>query len=369
MSLILAALLAQVGPSVSPGAGGALPQAPLEIPRKTKAASAPVPLAVVSPQQECQRLAQSDPLAAIDLADDWLQRVKGAPLADPAQCKALALGRLERWDQAEALFVTGRDALPVNEKRRRAELGAGAAIAAEEQAAFGRAIGYFEVAGTDASASGDAALTGRIARDRANSLFKLGRREEATASLAQARAALPDDAATWLISARLARRQDQLSEAQMYILRAAALDPRDPEIGLEAGLIAVLEGHDEAARLSWQSVTQRYARVRRGQKSGAPHSGRHGLNRRLQVAADSVHDDERREILGHIAQAVGEPRPDAGPSADHGTRLNVGDRGLMIDLFRIEGLHNRDVVHHLCGVREELRYPGSTPTVLREFVD
>lgn len=36
MSLMLALLLAQVGPSVSPGAGGALPQAPLEIPRKAK---------------------------------------------------------------------------------------------------------------------------------------------------------------------------------------------------------------------------------------------------------------------------------------------------------------------------------------------
>ena len=30
--------------------------------------------------------------------------------------------------------------------------------------------------------------------------------------------------------------------------------PVDPEIGLEAGVIAILLGHEEAARKSWQSV-------------------------------------------------------------------------------------------------------------------
>ncbi len=38
------------------------------------------------------------------------------------------------------------------------------------------------------------------------------------------------------------------------IEKAAALAPQDPEIGLEAGVIAVLGGRDEAARRSWRSV-------------------------------------------------------------------------------------------------------------------
>ena len=87
------------------------------------------------------------------------------------------------------------------------------------------------------------------------------------------------------------------------------------------------------------------------------------------LRANRVHDDERREILGHIAQAIGEPRSDARPSADHGSGLNVGDRGLVIDLLGIERLHDRDVVHHLRGVRQQLRYPGAAPAMLRELVD
>ena len=41
---------------------------------------------------------------------------------------------------------------------------------------------------------------------------------------------------------------------QARIERAAALLPIDPAIGLEAGVIAMLAGHEEAARRSWQSV-------------------------------------------------------------------------------------------------------------------
>ena len=58
-----------------------------------------------------------------------------------------------------------------------------------------------------------------------------------------------------------------------------------------------------------------------------------------------------------------------GLSADHGSRLNVGNRRLVINLLGIERLHDRDVVDHLRGVRQQLRYPGSAPAMLRELVD
>jgi Flp pilus assembly protein TadD len=45
-----------------------------------------------------------------------------------------------------------------------------------------------------------------------------------------------------------------LEAAQTQIETAAGLDPRDPAIGLEAGVIAALAGHDEAARKSWDAV-------------------------------------------------------------------------------------------------------------------
>ena len=66
----------------------------------------------------------------------------------------------------------------------------------------------------------------------------------------------PDSALAWLLSATLSRRSDDLVTAQQQIERAASLDPTDPAIGLEAGLIAALSGRDEAARASWRSVLE-----------------------------------------------------------------------------------------------------------------
>ena len=77
---------------------------------------------------------------------------------------------------------------------------------------------------------------------------------QAEALLADARAARADSAEVWLLSASLSRMQEKLDAAQMYIERAAVLAPRNPQIGLEAGLIAAMAGNDEAARNSWQSV-------------------------------------------------------------------------------------------------------------------
>ena len=56
------------------------------------------------------------------------------------------------------------------------------------------------------------------------------------------------------VSKTLLRRLGQLEPAQAAIETAARLAPTSPDIGLEAGVIAVLGGRDEAARQSWQSV-------------------------------------------------------------------------------------------------------------------
>jgi Flp pilus assembly protein TadD len=72
--------------------------------------------------------------------------------------------------------------------------------------------------------------------------------------LAEARQANPKNPDAWLLSATLSRRQGKLAEAQAQIEQAGSLEPRDPAIGLEAGVIAVLSGRDAAARKSWESV-------------------------------------------------------------------------------------------------------------------
>lgn len=245
-------LLAQVGPSVAPGAGGALPQAPIVIPRGNPAKPSATPLR----RSQCLDLARNAPAAALVEAEGWLGEARGSAVGEAAGCKALALAGLERWSEAEATFLSARALVAPSALANRSELAAGAAVAAESQGEYARALEHFAVALNDARDAGATGLAGRITRDRANALVQLGRMDEAVASLAEARAALPEDALAWLISARLSRRLERLGEAQVQIETAARLAPRDAEVGLEAGLIAALQGRDAAARRSWQSVQQ-----------------------------------------------------------------------------------------------------------------
>ena len=105
----------------------------------------------------------------------------------------------------------------------------------------------------------------------------MGRQEDAAEALSEAREADGDDAQAWLLSATLSRRLSRLGEAQQQIERAALLSPRNPQVGLEAGVIAALSGREEAARKSFQSV--------------------------LDVAPDSPQADQAREYLAQIAPA------------------------------------------------------------------
>ncbi len=254
MSLILAALLAQVGPSVSPGAGGALPQAPLEIPRKKAVDQAPIalpPLAGTQRMSDCLRQAQANPAEALEFAAAWVQTVKGQPAVDPARCRSVALGAIDRWSEAADAFTLARDLEAM--RHLRASYGAMAGNAALAAGDPARAEALFAKAHADASIM-PPRFAGDIAIDRSRALIALKRESEAATALAEGRTASPENPVGWLLSATLARRQDRLSEAQTFVQRASALDPRDPEIGLEAGVIAVLSGRSEAARRSWQSV-------------------------------------------------------------------------------------------------------------------
>lgn len=257
MLSLLPLMLLQVGPMPTTGALDAVPEELHEQRRMNRAraaaidASRPMPVRTLDPCHDEIRVA---PLDALEAAQDRLENARGADRATAAECMGLALAALERWDEAESALVEARDAVPASEALRRAQLGAAAAIAAEAGGDFARALPLFEAARAEARAAGDAAVAGRIARDMAHSLNRLGQGQRAMESLAEARAALPDDPAVWLISARLSRQQERLGEAQGQIERAAMLAPRNPEVGLEAGVIAVLGGNDAAARRSWESV-------------------------------------------------------------------------------------------------------------------
>jgi tetratricopeptide (TPR) repeat protein len=220
---------------------------PAEVPLDVKALPKPQ-----SELDRCLAAVAADPLQAVDEAQAWLEQAKGVPAAQAGLCLGVALGRLERWSEAEAAFRSAREmATDDLEKARLGSMAGNAALAGGDAAA---ALSALDAAHADAMKAADRPLAGDIAIDRARALVALGRNEDAAAALTEARATLPRNPQAWLLSATLSRRMGKLAEAQAEIEKAAELLPVDPDIGLEAGVIAVLSGHEEAARKSWQSA-------------------------------------------------------------------------------------------------------------------
>lgn len=169
-------------------------------------------------------------------------------------CLGLASVELGRWEEARAAFTASRQETPAEETRLRARFGAMAGNAALVTGDLAGALDLLDTARADAIAASSGGMQGLIALDRARVLVGLDQLEQAEAALAEARNLQPEDPETWLLSATLLRRMGKLAEAQTQIEEAVRLDPTGPGIGLEAGVIAILDGREEAARSSWQSV-------------------------------------------------------------------------------------------------------------------
>ena len=248
MSLLLSfAMLMQVGadPHV-------YPQAPLPAitPRRDVAKPAPPP----DPMAECLARGHDDVEAGEAYARDWLAKAPTPEArAQPNQCLGLLLSDEGDFAGAQVAFAAAVDAIPPTDGAGAVPLMAMAGNAALANGDNTRAIDWFDRA-LAVKDYDDHPARGAILADRARALVALGRTAEADSALTQARAEAPGDAAVFLLSATLARREKQLAAAQGFIETAAALNPRDPAIGLEAGVIAVLAGHDSAARKSWNSV-------------------------------------------------------------------------------------------------------------------
>jgi len=262
MSLILAVLL-QVGPA--PGTGsGAASQLPPEIrDRKPRAEAQQAPVAPPAPkaqigkdsarERDCVASIAGDPEAAAESAELWRDAATGEERARADLCLGMALSEREDWSGAEAAFLDGRDAA-IGQELIRASMGSMAGNVALAQGAADRALTQFDAARAELGSAPNPQLATVIGLGRARALVALGRLDEAEAPLSEVRGLAPDSAEAWLLSATLSRRLNKLAEAQARIEKAAQLLPIDPEIGLEAGVIAMLSGREEAARKSWQSV-------------------------------------------------------------------------------------------------------------------
>jgi tetratricopeptide (TPR) repeat protein len=262
--LLLLPLMAQVGPasSLPSSARPYASQLPLEIIEKKdkedrdrrarEAQNVAMPAARSS--AGCMSAVEANPEKSAELARSALADAIGRERVRAGLCLGVALSDLDRWDEARTAFTNARDAADPADHASRARLGAMAGNAALAAGQAGQALSLLAPAATDAKIVGDADLTASIALDRARGLVAVKQPDEAANALAEARAAQPDNAQAWLLSATLSRRQDKLAQAQAQIEKAASLAPQDPEIGLEAGVIAMLSHNDAAARRSWESV-------------------------------------------------------------------------------------------------------------------
>lgn len=198
---------------------------------------------------QCVALAQSDPAKAIEQANAW--RIGGGGI-DSRQCLGLAYAALARWAPAAVAFEQAAQEADIAKDGRSAALWvqAGNARLAGGEAkaaklAFDAALARGTLAGMD---RGEALL------DRARALVALNDPAAARADLDKALELAPEDPLAWLLSATLARRQNQLDRAAKDIAEAAKRSPDDASVALEAGTIAMRQGAPGAARVAWEAA-------------------------------------------------------------------------------------------------------------------
>lgn len=249
----------QIGPATMPMRPSDLPIPRRRDPEKEREAERKAGLDRPQlPEQDrlayCLQKAASDPDAAMVEVQTWLGESRDTGQQVRAnQCLGMLrsnagdfTGAAEAFGQAIAGVPKEQEvaAVPLMGMAGNAALAAGQAEAAVSW--FDRALAV--------KGAADNAAQADLQIDRSRALVAQNRFAEAASALDEAHRLAPEDAEGWLLSATLARRQEELDRAQRDIEIAAKYAPRDPRVGLEAGVIAVLSGRDDAARKSWESV-------------------------------------------------------------------------------------------------------------------
>ncbi|WP_293881727.1 tetratricopeptide repeat protein [Sphingomonas sp.] len=201
--------------------------------------------------ETCAALVDTDPVKALDMASSW-QLQGGGVLA--RQCAGLAYGRQQRWLPAATAFEGAARLAETTADGRAALLWVQAGNAALAAADPARARGFLDAALARGQLVGDAA--GEAHLDRARACAAMGDLKAARADLDLAVKMVPADPLAWLLSAALARKMDDLLRARADIAEAAARSPDDATVALEAGNIALLSGHADAARTAWTAAAK-----------------------------------------------------------------------------------------------------------------
>lgn len=235
--LSLAALLLMQ--TVAPLSGAPLPGTP-----KASASDAAL-------YADCVRAAEEGVPGAIDAATQWMKGTGGIPAR---HCLGLAYMGANRPADAARAF---EDAARVAEAK-------GDVSAADLYGQAGNALLLAEqYARAEIVLNNAIVLAARRPKLRGELLIDRARAREAQANAAGAKADLeqavtlaPDEAAGWLLLGALARREERLDAARPAIANALRLAPRDPDVQLEAGNMAAMDGDFAKARALWTAVAK-----------------------------------------------------------------------------------------------------------------
>ncbi len=270
----------QIGPNPNPQQPSALP-----IPRRKRVTEVPPPMpgattpatqsgaAAPAPQRagpsrydRCIAAAKQDLPAAIAAARKWLAETPAGPANAERGAASLCLSELlaQQGDTvgAQAAFAESAQQVPQSDRNapfaRDAYLGSVALAGGQYETALKFLDQALAEPPSKAPTAEENASRGAVQIDRSRALVAQNRLPEASGALEEAHRLAPNDPEGWLLSATLARRGKDLERAQRDIEVAASLaahgDPLSAPIGLEAGVIAMLDGREDAARKSWGSV-------------------------------------------------------------------------------------------------------------------
>jgi tetratricopeptide (TPR) repeat protein len=214
----------------------------------------------------CIAAGRQDLPAAIAAARKWLAATPtaaaNAERGAASLCLAELLAQQGDYTGAQAAFAESAQQVPQADLKapfaRDAYLGSVALAGGQYEIALKFLDSALAEPPSKAPTAEENAARGAVQIDRSRALVAQNRLPEASGALEDAHRLAPNDPEGWLLSATLARRGKDLERAQRDIEVAASLaahgDPLAGQIGLEAGVIAMLSGREDAARKSWQSV-------------------------------------------------------------------------------------------------------------------
>lgn len=195
----------------------------------------------------CVRAIPTDAAKAEQFALEWQGMGGGLPAR---HCQALAQLHRGQFAAAASTLVKAAQIAEAEKSPLAADFWGQAGNAAMLAGDSRGAIGHFTTAITQAGEFAPL-RTANLLVDRARANTELGNIPAARADIDKALTLNRDDPIAWMLSAALARRENNMARATQEISRASTLAPSDPDIMFEQGNIAAANGDMEAARKVW----------------------------------------------------------------------------------------------------------------------